>query len=463
MSADQPTFDLLVRGCTALTGDPALGLVRDAVIGITGNSLSLVAPAADVRDRPLSARRTIDGRGLLATPGFVNVHTHTVLTMARGMTEDLGFAPAYTPGVPHYGDVREEEAAALARLGALELMTFGSTLINDFYAHAHVTLPAIAELGLRVCSSAWIHDVDFDHVHEGVWRYDPKIGERSLRYGIEHAERWQGAFDGRTSVMFTPHAPDNCSRDFLRDVAEASRRMDLRVMTHLAQSRIEVAQVRRRDGMTPAELLDDVGLLNDRLIGAHCLVMTESDIARCGAAGIFVAHCPKVNMTGGDLPMTSALRQAGAAIALGTDNMHGDMVEIMRWALASGRLQEAQVNDVWQAEDVFRMATLEGAAAMGRSADLGSLTPGKKADLVLFDFRRPHLAPAFPPLGTLVHVGQGRDVSTVIVDGRVVVENGHATLVDEERIIAEGAAAADAIWTRVTGRSPAIYGRPRFD
>ncbi len=273
-------------------------------------------------------------------------------------------------------------AVALARVTALEAMLFGSTLINDMYVHAHATLPAIAQLGLRISSSGWIHDVDFTRVHERVWEHDRRIGERTLRYGVDLHDRWNGAFDGRASVMLAPHAIDTCSRQFLRDVDVERRRLGVRVMTHLAQSRLEVEQVRRRDGMTPAELVDDVGLLDEHLIAAHCLVMTDDDIARAGRAGITVAHAPKVNLTGGYLPVTSALRRAGAAVALATDNMHGDMVETMRWALASGRLQEGAVNGFWQASDVFHMATLGAARSLGRDRDLGSLAAGKKADLV---------------------------------------------------------------------------------
>ena len=233
-------------------------------------------------------------------------------------------------------------------------------------------------------------------------------------------------------------------------------------MTHLAQSRIEVEQVRRRDGVTPTQLVEEVGLLNDQLIAAHCLIMTDDDIARAGRAGITVAHAPKVNLTGGFLPVTSALRRAGATVALATDNMHGDMVETMRWALASGRLLEGAVNDFWQAREVFHMATLGAAKSMGMDRELGSLKVGKKADLVLFDFRRAHLTPSFNPLATLVHVGHGRDVSMVIVDGRIVVEDGRATLVDEEKIRQEANAAARNLWTRVTGQTPQRLSRATY-
>ena len=452
MKPDAP-FDLLIRGCTALTSDPARPMIDKAAIGIRGDRIALIGTEADAEG--LEARRVMVAQGHVATPGFVNVHTHAVLSLARGMTEDMGFAPAYTPGVPHAYDVTEDEAVALGRLTALEAMLFGSTIINDMYIHAHATLPAIAELGLRISSSGWIHDVDFTQIHNKIWNYDRKVGERCLRYAIDLFDRFNGAFDGRASVMLAPHAIDTCSRDFLREVNAERRRMGVCVMTHLAQSYMEVEQVKKRDGMTPTELLDDVGLLDTGLIAAHCAVMTEDDIARAGRGGITVAHAPKVNLTGGYLPVTSKLRRAGARIALATDNMHGDMVETMRWALASGRLQEKAVNDFWQATDVFHMATLGAAISLGRDEDLGSLTLGKKADVVLFDFRRAHLTPAFNVVGTLVHTGQGRDIATVIVDGRVVVENGRATLVDEDKIRADGAAAAKTLWTRVTGHPPA--------
>jgi 5-methylthioadenosine/S-adenosylhomocysteine deaminase len=294
--------------------------------------------------------------------------------------------------------------------------------------------------------------VDFTQVHNKVWDYRPEIGERTLRYGIDLHSRFNGAFDGRASVMFAPHAIDTCSLAFLRDVNTERRRLGVRVMTHLAQSYLEVEQVKKRDGMTPTDVVAAAGLLDEGLIAAHCLVMTDDDIVNAGKAGITVAHAPKVNLTGGYLPVTSRLRRAGARVSLATDNMHGDMVEVMRWALVSGRLQERAVSDFWSSEEVFHMATLGAAQSLGRDHDLGSLTVGKKADVVLFDFRRAHLTPALNPIGTLVHTGQGRDVRTVIVDGRVVVDDGHATLVNEDRIRRDGAAAAASLWSRVTNK-----------
>lgn len=155
---------------------------------------------------------------------------------------------------------------------------------------------------------------------------------------------------------------------------------------------------------------------------------------------------------------TIALREAGARLALGTDNMHADMIETMRWALAVARLQVGRVTDDWQPRHALEMATLAGARAMGLENDLGSLTVGKKADLVVLDFRRPHLTPLTNALGNLVHVAQGRDVEMVVVDGRVVVEDGHATLVDGERIRREAAEAARHLWERARAGSKGTPG-----
>jgi 5-methylthioadenosine/S-adenosylhomocysteine deaminase len=386
--------------------------------------------------------------GRVAPPGLVNVHTHAILSMVRGVAEDLGFAPAYTPGIPHGHDVTPDEAVALARLGACEALLFGSTLVNDTYVHTNLTLPAMADLGMRVFACGRIHDADFSLIGDGRWEYHTAIGERTLGEAIALAERWHGKADGRIGVQLAAHAPDTCSDALLRRIAATSSQLDLRVNTHLAQSRAEVEQIRRRCGKTPPQLLEEVGLLNERLLAAHCIHMDDDDIARCGRAGIHVAHIPKGNATGGTIAPTSRLRRAGARITLGTDNMHADMVEVMRWALSIGRIQEGRVDAFWQPEDVLRMATIDGARAMGLDHEIGSLELGKRADIVVFDFRRPHLVPCVDPLGNLVHVGQGRDVEHVFVDGAHLVEQGRPLLADVDRIMAEAQRAALGLWER---------------
>ena len=439
-------FDLLIEGATVLPSAFAAP-IEDAAIGSVGGRFAFVGRRADLPP-DVQAKQRLTLKGHFVVPGLVNVHTHTILTMVRGVAEDMGFAPAYTPGVPQGHMVNEEEAIALARLGALEAMLAGSTLINDTYVHTDLTLPAMAELGLRVFSCNRIHDVDFSGVSKGRWEYHDAIGEETLGKALALAQRFHGKPDARTGVQLAAHAPDTCSTPFLKRIADAASRTGLRVQTHVSQSKVEVARIRDRDGCTPPELLDSIGLLNDRLVGAHCIHLTDSDIARIGRSGLHVAHIPKGNATGGTIAPTRRLVEAGAKLTLATDNMHADMVEVLRWALCMGRVQTGRVEDSWQPEHMLHAATEAGAEAMGMAGEIGRIEAGYRADLVALDLRRPHLVPHNDPLGTMVHTGMGRDVSHVVVEGEVVVADGRPTRCDPDQVIRDGAAAAAALWER---------------
>jgi len=440
------TPDILIAGATVLTSDPARPKLDAGWIEITGDRITAIYDAPPTRIDP--STRVIRGEGRVVTPGFVNVHTHAVLSMLRGVAEDMGFAPAYTMGVPHGHDVRPEEAYALAQLGGLEALLFGSTLINDSFTHQEIALAAMQETGIRAWGCGRIHDVDFSRVHLGYWDYDTAIGSRTLDLATALIERFHDPQTLLTGVVLAPHAPDTCSPALLRRVRELRDATGLRVNIHVAQSRIEVKLVRERDGMSPVELLDDVGLLDERLIAAHCIHLTDQDIARLGIAGVSVAHIAKGNQTHGCTAPTQALLQAGARLTLSTDNMHADMVELMRWALATGRLQQRGITSDWQPAKVFEAATIGGARALGLGDEIGSIETAKRADLVIFDFRRPHLRPLTNVLGTLVHTAHGRDVDTVIVGGQIVVEGGEPTRVDRLAVVERAEGAAKDLWER---------------
>lgn len=439
------TFDILIEGATVLTGDAAQPLLQPGRIGVMGDRIALIGPA----EGPVPpAVEMVRGEGHVVTPGFVNVHTHAILTMVRGVAEDMGFAPAYTPGVPHGHEVSEGEAVALARLGALEALKSGSTLINDSFVHQQLTLPAIADLGMRAWGCGRIHDVDFSRVHLAEWEYSETIGHETLDLAETLFEACHGGADGLMGVHLAAHAPDTCSRAQLVRVRDLRDRLGLRVATHLCQSRMEVETVLTRDGMRPAELLEDVGLLDDRLLSAHCIHVTKEDISRIGRAGMWVAHIPKGNATGATIAPIAELQAAGARIALATDNMHADMIEVMRWGLNVGRIRAGRITDDWQPHHLFAMATMGGARAMGLEEEIGALTVGRKADLVMLDYRQPHLVPVIDPLGNLLHTAQGRDVRNVMVNGTFILRDRCSTRADEGEILREAQAAAEALWER---------------
>ncbi|MFK7762971.1 MAG: amidohydrolase family protein [Roseobacter sp.] len=438
--------DMIVAGATVLTSDPTRPYIEKAWIEISEGRISAIRGAAPEQIDPRTV--LVDGQGRVVTPGFVNVHTHAILSMVRGVAEDMGFAPAYTMGVPHGHDVTPQEAHAMAQLGGLEALCFGSTIVNDSFTHQDIALAAMAETGIRAWGCGRIHDVDFSRVHLEEWTYDPKIGERTLGQASDLIDRYHDPVGLRTGVVLAPHAPDTCSPELLRQVREMRDATGLRVNTHVSQSRVEVDFIRARDNMSPPELFEEVGLLDDHLIGAHCIHLSAFDITRLGRAGVHLAHIAKGNQTHGHTAPTHKLLAAGMNLALSTDNMHADMIELMRWALATGRLQEGKVTESWQPAAVFEAATIGGARALGLEAEIGSIEVGKRADLVLFDFRRPHLRPLTNVLGTLVHTGQGRDVETVIVEGEIVVSGGEPVRVDKMAVLEAAEVAAASLWAR---------------
>ena len=412
--------------------------VRDGVIVAVGDTSMFLA------------RNRIDVTDHIVTPGFVNLHTHAVLTMVRGVAEDLGTAPAYTPGVPHATDLTPDEARAFARLGVLESLLFGSTTIVDSYRYAEHMADAVWEFGGRAWVGEFVHDIDFDGIAQGRWEYSSSERDRTTTAAAALAERWSGRGEGRINVTVSPHATDTCSPSLLTELGQLSESTGAITTIHLAQSAAEAIRVGVVANCTPAQLLERTGLLSERLVAAHGMFLDHDDASLLARRGVTVAHVPKGNATGGRLAPTSMMRDVGLRMGLATDNMHADMIEAMRWAVASGRVQDGHVSEAWQPVTAFKMATSDGAAALGAGHELGEVHVGARADLVVVDARRVHLTPLREPLGSLVHVAQGRDVRFVIVDGEVVVADGRSTRVDADAVIRDAEVASDSLWQRIS-------------
>jgi 5-methylthioadenosine/S-adenosylhomocysteine deaminase len=442
--------DLLVTGDLILTLDESDRVLDDGAIAVVGRTIADIGPAAGLRRRWAPAQ-TVDGTRRLVMPGMVNVHNHTPLMITRGMIEDIGFAPMYTPGIPQGHWLSEDDAYALSCLGMYELLRAGCTTVVDFYRHPGACARAAAELGLRAVIAGRVHDADPAALAEGRYEHSRAVGEASLKENADLIERWDGHDEGRIRCDWAPHAPDTCSDDLLREVRDLAARHGGNVHTHLSQLPQEVAAVRARSGLSPPQLLDRLGLLHDRLIAAHCIHMDAGDIALCGKAGITVAHAPIGNAKGGRIAPIVELRDAGARIALCTDTASGDLIEAMRWAIAMQRVHRQ--GSVLDARTVLDWGTRAGAEAVGLADTTGSLAVGKRADIVLLDARAPSLAPVVDGYGVLVHSASGHDVDTVIVDGRVVLAGGRPTRVDGDAIVARAQAAAVALWRRA-GRHP---------
>ena len=411
-------------------------------LAIAGGRIAALGPRSEI-DRHWRAAQVLDAGGAIALPGLVNVHNHTPLVIVRGIVEDLGWAPAYTPSIPQGYRLSPDDAYALSCLGAWELLRSGSTTIADHYVHADRLMQAADLVGLRAFTGGWVIDVDMPKVAEGRWEHRQTIAERTLERALAFNERWQGRSPRLTPIL-VPHAPDTCSRDLLERVAGIAADQGLQVHIHLAQSPLEVKRIREREGMTPPALLGETGLLDCHTVAAHCIHLQDEDIALVGSKGLRVAHSPLGNASAGWIAPVQRLEAAGARIGLCTDAKSSDLLEAMRMAIAGGRILGGGLEI--SAASVFGWATAGGAEILGLAGEVGALRVGMRADIVLLDGSAANLRPLVRPLGSVVHNGTGANVRHAIVDGEVVMRDFRPTRFDPDALIEEVEGVARRLW-----------------
>lgn len=442
---------LVLTGATVVTVDPERRILADSAIAIEGDRIGWIGQEGALPTKFASAER-LDLPGHVIYPGFVNLHTHLALSILRGIADDRGVAPAYSRKIPQGVFLQPHDCYVLSLLGAAAELRFGTTTVVDNYIYADGAARACAELGLRAVVSERIHDADLFQIPEGKYEFDRSRGDALLERGIDLIDHWQGAMGGRILVRLGPHAPDTCSSEFLGRVKEEAAKRRVGMVIHLAQSRREVQEIISRTGKTPTAFLAETGLLGPEMIAGHCIYMTPDDIALLAQTHTNVSHQSASNAKIGMMAPVRSMRKQGIEVGLGTDSMASDMIEVMRLAALVARMLDEDPLAL-QAEDVLEMATIGGARALGLSDEIGSIEVGKKADLVAVDYRRLHLPPVVDPVANLVHQGIGSDVTTVLVDGRLVVENGRIKTIDEQALIKEAQEIANARWDEINSRA----------
>lgn len=454
-SESQPEVcDRLIIGGPVITLDDEGRTFSQGAIAVIGNTIVAIGEAADIESR-FSPREILRADDCIVLPGLINSHNHTPLTIVRGMIEDRNFAPSYTSGIPAVHSLTFDETLALARLGCFEMLRSGSTTVVDYFRYPKALAIAAHEMGLRAVIGGRIHDADTEALAQGRYEHRVEIGNATLKETFDLIEDPLIAGDDRIRVDFAPHAADTCSKALLSEVAELVSRHGCNVHTHLAQSPGEVAYVRERDGMAPHEVFAETGLLNPRLIAAHCVFLEPQDVVAAGRAGIAVAHAPHQNVMAGNIAPIRDLEAAGARITLCTDTRSADLFEAMRLAIGSARIRQKGFEP--KAPQVLRWATTSPAAALGLDGIVGSLEVGKRADLILLDRRAPNLVPLIDGCGTVVYSGHAANVRTVMVDGRILLHDGQPTLFDGKEIAGQAQAVAARLW-RDCGIQPLVAG-----
>ncbi len=422
-------------------------IIDKGFISVEGNKISAIGKMEELVTKDYD--HIINAKGKAVLPGFVNAHTHLATECFRGIVDILPYM-SFTFVVKNF--LSDEHLYKLSLLGCLELLRFGTTCTGDNYQRSTIVAKTIADSGLRGVVSEQISQTDLlKGIYPSIYRYRPENAEAQLLANEKLVDEWHGSKNGRITCAFGPHAPDTLTQEILEEVRIKAKKRDVGVMIHIAQSTRELRMMRSRHGMTSVEYLDQAGILGPRTVGAHCVHLTPKDIKTMRETNTHIAHCPNNFIRRGrPTPLMSWLKGGIKNIGLASDNILHDPFEIMRQsnylALQHVQREPETIHLVPNPFDTLEMATIGSANALSLGNEIGSLEVGKKADVIVVDLMKPHLTPNLDLVANLVHYANGNDVETVIIDGKVVMENKLIKTVDEAKVLQDGQIASEEVW-----------------
>ena len=433
----------IIRDATILTMNDALDIVTGDVL-IENERIAAVGDITSAR-----ADRVIDARGGYLLPGFIQTHIHLCQTLFRGYADDLALLDWLKRRIwPMEAAHTAPSLAAAARLAAAELLLGGTTtvLTMETVHDTDAVFEALGPMGIRAVVGKCMMDADNQVPARLLERTRASIDE-----SLALAARWHGRADGRLWAAFAPRFAPSCSRELLEEVAILSQERDLLIHTHASENRDEIALVRQLTGTSNIHYFDRLGLASRRLCVAHCVWVDDSEQEVLAAHKVNVLHCPGSNLKlGSGVAPVVAMRRRGISVSLGADggacNNELDMFKEMR--LAAGLQAAVHGAGALSAADVLSMATRGGARALGLEQELGSIEVGRRADLIVVDRDRPHIAASPDPISAIVYAARPSDVRTTIVDGHVVVDDFALLTGDVEAIVADARREAHALAAR---------------
>jgi len=427
-------------------------IVPDGALAIDGDRIAAVGTSASLARHKDDADRVIDAKGHAILPGFVNTHTHLAGALTKALTEDV---PTY--GGPfrialgmHENIIKKDDILLPGMVHGVEMLKTGTTTINECWWHQPQSARIIQAVGLRGIVAAEIREVDSSKI--GFGRVDRAWDSRLVEEGLDEArelfENWHGKAGGRITCRVAPDGPDRLRPETLGRLGELARQHGVGLHTHLCSVPGENEFMVQAWGKRSVPLLKELGLLGPDFIGAHCVFVDDDDIEILRETGACMSHTAFLVAKRGYYPPMNKLYAAGVNVSLGSDWLSNDMFKVMRSAIVIPRavFQDVKVRN---AEDVLTMATIGGARCLGLDREIGSLEPGKKADVTLVDMRTAWCNPLRTQnlITNLVYNANGSDVTHVFVDGELLVEEGRLTRFDEAELIAEAQVVAERVWT----------------
>lgn len=454
---------MIYDNCTVITMDTGRRILTGAAVAVGGDSIVMVGKSEQVR-ASYPAEPVRDLHGWLLLPGLVDGHIHLPQAMLRGSGDEV---PLWVWMAERIfileGNYTPADVQASTRLAIVEMLKAGTTTFLETLILGRHDLSSLAEVigetGMRAVLPRAVTDgggyLDESPLHPGLDEAPETAIEDALAVarqlaGSEHVRIWLG-----------PRSTGGCSEGLLRELVALARGEGMGLCQHYAMTDREQAYIRAQYSSGQVEFLERLEMVGEDVVIVHCCALDADDVARLRGTGTSVVHCPTgpAKMGSGVTPVR-ALLDAGINVALGTDaaaaNNGADLVRDLKWVAYLQKLLEHEPTVV-TAENVLEMATIGGARALGLDHLIGSIEPGKRADFIVVRTDAPHWVPTFNPVANFVYAATGADVDSVVVAGRVLMEDRVLTTIDEERVLAEARAAVEALYERTGVARPAVW------
>lgn len=420
--------DLVLTGKYLVTMNGSREIIEKGGIAVAGDRILETGSGKELIAKYPEAETLREEHGLIM-PGLVNTHTHAAMSCFRGLADDLPLMQWLQEYIfPVEAKLTSEIVFHSTLLSLCEMIKSGTTSFCDMYLFAADVARATELSGMR----AWIGEVLYDFP-------SPNYGE--LENGFVYTENLFRKYSGNELITVTvdPHAVYTCSPGLLKKLGDMAAEKNALYVIHLSENKDEVITCNERYGCSPVNHLENLCLLNERVVADHCVMVTEDEISLMADRGVKVAHCMESNMklASGTAPVVRMI-DAGITVGIGTDgsasnndvDMFGEMNSVAKVHKVAGMDPTAM-----DAGTTLHAATFGGAQVLGAGDEIGSLEPGKKADLIVLDLNQPHLTPIYNPVSHLVYATRGSDVLHSVINGRIVMRNRHLTTLNESAVL----------------------------
>ncbi len=421
--------DYIIGGDYVLPMDEGLTVIKDGVIAVKGTEIIEVGTSADIFKKYIPGT-VISGEGKAVFPGLINTHTHAAMVYFRGIADDLPLKDWLEnhiwPAENRW--LSPEFISDAVELACLEMLKGGITAYNDMYFYEDAAGKATKRIGMRAVLGAGILD------------FPTRSASTSDEY-FDNAEsfikNWKG--DELITPCIAPHALYTCGTETLKRARHVADKYDIPIHIHLSETKWELNEIKNKYMMAPVEYLDSLGFLDERVLAAHCVWMTDSEIELLAQRSVGVSHCVESNLklASGIAPVVKMLK-AGVKVTFGTDSAASNNdLNILSEMSTAAKLHKAVSEDptVLNAKTVLCMATRWGAEVLGLGKITGSIEKGKAADLVMADLKSPHLIPIYNIYSHIVYSMRPSDIQSVMVNGKLVVTDGKLVTADESEIL----------------------------